>query len=274
MATDTLVFFKHDDPSGWRNHFAEVCRILSEFGAQCRKFEFGEHIGSYSCELLNNGEMNYKDVEFRSRVVSQGYEVKNLYCDDLCSLPDSSLLNASAYFGRTRVPLPAPVTPKETQIPRKDVTISIRYDSLLYDHYPSTLPRSPGVFSMVFPVPLDPMHAYSYVRSGMINYLEILEFYELVKKIHVEVGFSITCGCLRDYFNVFGVTESDSDYDNLFRFDTRGVNRLNSAYEEMRELAPGDDKRYINDNKLLFSVVTEYDHPVPIILRDPINRMK
>lgn len=96
-----------------------------------------------------------------------------------------------------------------------------------------------------------------FVESPKYTYGDVLDFYNLVKKIFVDVGFDLAAGCQNTAYFPFGY-EGDDGYDEeVLRFDTKGRCSLIIPYEERREMIS-------KDAGVRSDWLKDYSEPVPI----------
>ena len=98
---------------------------------------------------------------------------------------------------------------------------------------------------------------------------ELLLTYNLIKAIYLDSGFDVAAASReKEAFAYMEQVGSDPycAYDGLIRLDRHGINRLIVPYEECRRIVSSDTDHNTNTG-VNFRV--EYDHSVPIIVREP-----
>lgn len=245
MPHGTTVYFKHPDENSWRIQLAKIEQILADFGACTSQF-YKNLNRKYTAELTTGFAFQDGEAEIRY----EGELYNSAAFDSVDMLEDETINQLETSFAR---PLRFP--PKSTQendspiqLP-KTLGISLVYRPGFCSHEILSQVSSRGVWKMKIEIPLDPYWVQIDVeREHHYTYDEVWDYYELVKRIHREVGFSLTAGSFIENYYQFGETEGNRPgFDSLFRFDRIGPSRLILPYEERRPFRTERDEHGNNE---------------------------
>ena len=98
---------------------------------------------------------------------------------------------------------------------------------------------------------------------------EVLSTYNLIKAIFIDLGFDVAAASREEEYFAYGEqvgSDPYCSYDGLMRLDRHGINRLIIPYEEGRRIVSSD---FVQNTSTGINYKAEYDHPVPIVVREP-----
>lgn len=232
MPHGTTVYFQHPDESSWRTQLAKIEEILANFGA-CRSRFYKNLNRKYTAELTSGFVFQSGEAEIRYA----GELYSSAAFDSIDLLEDERINQLETSFARPlrHPPDSAPKKDPPIHLP-KAPGISLVYRPGFCSDDVLSKTSSRGVWKMNVEVPLDPYWVEIDVeKEHLYTYEEVWDYYELVKRIHCEVGFNLTAGSFVEDYYEFGQAEGNrAGFDSLFRFDRHGPSRLILPYEERR----------------------------------------
>lgn len=233
MPHGTTVYFKHADTGSWRTQLSKFEELLADFGAIQRILELGRSPRKFWATITKGPEASSDGVT----VFSTHERTSTITCDSIDSLVDGSIQQVELNWLR---PLLYPAAPRgdieSSRTPDSrplSITLSHRPEFYSDEFFRNQLSR--GVWKLDVEIALDPQLAPMEVESLRYAYEEVWDYYELMKRIHHEMGFDLTAGSFVENYYEFGETEGHyPGFDSLFRFDRNGPSRLILPYEERR----------------------------------------
>lgn len=260
MPHGTTVYFQHPDESSWWEQLAKIEEILADFGSSSEEWEYHkEDTPKYRITVANGAGIS--SAEKGRSIVHDHCTI--IECESVGSMPDESIIKIELQEGRLiRHPAltSAEIAPSRSKV--KSLGVGFSYKPVPCADTMFNRSDSRGVWHCLLEVALDPNWAeFDVTGSPAYGYEEIWEYYHLIKRLHLDVGFSLTAGSFEENYYKFGECEGTRPgFDSLFRFDRNGPSRLIQPYEERRPFrlerdANGDNELSVDRQSGLYRCV-------------------
>jgi len=247
MPHGTTIYFQHRDESSWRDQLLEIEKILAQFGASAEAWQFYKQGDRKYRAIITKG---FEASINEAKIVSRNERTVRIECDSVNLLANDSINQIEIVLARPdKHPVLSNADTRNPKSRSKSLGISLIYRPSFYFDEVFKDPSSRGVWRLNVDIPLDPNLAQTDVEfCSLYCYEEVWDYYELMKRLHHEVGFDLTAGSFEENYYQFGESEGTRPgFDSLFRFDRNGPSRVILPYEERRPFRTERDQNGNNE---------------------------
>ncbi|MBK1792080.1 hypothetical protein [Persicirhabdus sediminis] len=231
----TQVWFKHANPEGFLEHLMKMLQICEDF------------------YIKKAGYIIQYDQFYVDRF-SRGGPTGRISFSKLADFDFSNLRSLEVSFM-----IPTPETNPDY------LTVGFAYRAIDNRQEHPVLDR--GLWLMTTGIVVSPYHIDLRVPKYQ-SQQDAIDMYNLIKQIHVEVGFDLTTASNQaDYANYGEKDDPIWSYDGVMRLDKYGPCHLISPFEENRQIHRSESDHYGCKDGLYFGWSLRTEGPVEITYR-------